>query len=108
MIQHPVFIRKIGAKAIVMTIIDTKSVSEFPDGDSFVIGKTDRSIYTGDNLNIALDSRTIMDSESFINVMSDNVGYPIAKTTGNTPDGILTEPIWFIRKSKSILEQMGA
>ena len=105
MIQHPVFLRCQGEKTIIVTIVDTEDLGLPVDGDMFIVAGTSSSIYSGNNPTITLDNRTLIRSKAFLKTLK--VDQEEEPTEGNSIEGILRMPIWFVKKCKSILEQMG-
>jgi len=96
--RHNVFIRRLGDKAVIITITDwddfkelaSKSEHEYPD---FLIGAVTTKSLNG------------------IPSMSININAEIEDITlkcrGESINGICHLPIWAIKKVKTIMEQMG-
>ncbi len=103
MIQHPVFLRCVGDKTIITTIIPTEELGIPIKDDMFIIATTGSSIYTNNNPSITLDSRTLIRPEAYLKTIKQED----EDIKGNSIGGILRLPIWFVRKVKSIMEQMG-
>ena len=111
--DHVAFIRRIGAgpqgKVIVTTVLDAESVGLKDDeNDVFVLATTCSTIYSGNNPAITLDNSHKQSSKEYAKIVSDlKDGEFIQDTIGLGIGGVLTGPYWVIKKSKSILEQMG-
>jgi hypothetical protein len=90
MLQHLAFIRKFEKVAIVVTVVDLESLEGIPN-ESFVVCTTRKSFTSG-----MMPSITI----------SDQVFDTDEDTKGNSIDGILTSPNWFIRKVTTGLEDL--
>lgn len=85
---HLAFVRKFGDKAVVVTVLDADQLKDIPD-ESFVVANTQSSIYSGMNPCITLNKHETFQNEE--------------ATRGNSFDGILTSPLWAIRKVKDAL-----
>ena len=110
--DHVVFIRRIEegpkGKVIVATVLDAESVGLKDDeNDVFVMATTESSIYSGNNPAITLDNPHKQTSKDYVKIISECKGVFAEDTIGLGMGGVFTGPYWFIKKSKSILEQMG-
>ena len=101
--QHPVFIRPLDKKAVIVTIINHEELELPTNDDTFIIGNTNKSIYTNNNPMITLDMSTALVAEEYLKT----IGEDISCVKGNGINGIITSPIWWIRKTKSVFEMMG-
>ena len=86
--QHLTFVRKLGDKTVLITVVDSEQVKDLPN-ESFVMSTTQSSIYTNMNPCITLNK-----SETFQNT---------EVTQGNSISGILTAPVWFVRTVRDAL-----
>jgi hypothetical protein len=90
---------------MVVTIVDTKELGLPLKGDMFIVANTGASLYTNNNPAITLDSNTLVDSNEYVKkIHKDDWGS--CKTYGHSASGVLTLPIWFIKKFKSVMEMM--
>jgi len=99
--QHPVFIRKLGNKTVLTTIIDTETLNDFPEGDSFAIALTDGSMFPG-TVTICLDAKQAVAAEEYIREATGEEG----GARGKSINGVLRAPWWFIKKTKTLLDQL--
>lgn len=108
--QHPVFIRGHGKKAIVVTVIDTEEFGlpeEFRKNDSFIIANTGASVYTNFNPTMIFDMSTLQSPESYLKSLNnDSEDDCRDMVKGNSIGGIVTEPLWWIKKFKSVFDMM--
>lgn len=88
--QHLTFVRKFEKVAIVVAVVDVSELENIPD-ESFVVSTMSKSIYTNMLPSIQL-SNQVIESPS--------------ETKGNSIDGILLSPNWFIRKVKTLFEDL--
>ena len=106
MYQHPVFIRRVGkgkeGKVIVCTILNADAFNlDDNESDVFFIASTESNLYTGNKPTITIEPRSKLQSEEYTKAGN------CESTIGNGISGILTSPLWFIKKTKSVLELMG-
>ena len=94
--QHPVFLRNVGDKTIITTIVDTKDLGLPLKDDMFMIANTGSSIYTNNNPTITLDKNSLLTSKEYLEAAGEKETY----VKGNSIAGVLTSPIWWIRKSE--------
>ena len=83
------------------TIIDTEILADFPEGDSFAIALTDGSMFPG-TVTMCLDVKHAHTAEEWVRDATGNEG----GTMGETINGILKAPLWFIKKTKTLLDQL--
>ena len=69
----------------------------------FIIATTGSFVYTNNNPSITLDSRTLISPKAYLKTIKQE-GEDIK---GDSIDGILRLPIWFVHKVKSIMEPDG-
>jgi hypothetical protein len=91
-------------KVILMAIVDETSLGlTEKDTDVFFIATT-TNIH---NPEIVLDKRSKTSSEEYVRVVNKNLGENFCEPTkGNSLTGIVRDPFWFIKKSKSVMEMM--
>ena len=106
-IQHPVFFRPVDdEKIMVMTVVDRESLPEIT-GDCFIIGTTERNPLSLGNPTITLNMSTVLSSEKYVNVINKaDLNAYAEDTKGNSPGGIFRGPYWFIKKIKTLAEQL--
>ena len=111
-INHNVFLQRQEpgpkGKVILVSIVDAESVG-MKDSESqvFIIGTTTASVYSGMNPSITLEAKTKFDAKDFVELVRKETGGFVEYTEGLGINGILQGPYWFIRKFKTIMEQMG-
>ena len=103
--QHPVFVRRIGhgkdSKIIVCTILDANAFKlNDNDNDVFFLATTESNIYNGNKPTITIEPTSKLQSEEYTGKYNE------CSTIGMSITGILTAPIWFVRKFKSVMEMM--
>lgn len=92
MVQHLAFVRKFESVAIVVTVMDVESLKDIPN-EKFVVCNTNNNFLSG-----MLPSITLTPA-----VFEHDHGD--SRTKGNSIDGILTSPHWFIRKIRTGFEE---
>lgn len=99
----PMFIRQTAeGKAILLTIIDPEELGLPTEGDRFILVTSTKNIYTGNKPTMTLDLSSVLTPEEYLaRADSDE-----ESTQGMGIGHILTIPIWFIKKFKSVVEQM--
>jgi hypothetical protein len=108
-IQHPVFCRKVEKnKVLVLTVVDIDSLPIAKDDvDVFFIATTESSILTGKNPTITIHTNSKVSAKRYVEIINDKGGgYGVHDTASMSIDGIATEAYWFIKKTKSMMEQM--
>jgi hypothetical protein len=109
-IQHPVFCRKVEKnKVLVMTVVDIDSLPiDKKDVDVFFIATTEsNSLFTGKNPTMTFDVDSKVSAKRYVEIINDKGGgYGVHDTANMSIDGIATEAYWFIKKFKTIMEQM--
>ena len=104
MITHPVFIRPLGDKAILVTIVDMESIGIEGTVDCFAIAQTEKNLSGVPT--IKLNPETILTVPRYIKLVDDTEFNNLEDTTGMSIDGILKSGYWFIRKYKSTMEKI--
>jgi hypothetical protein len=109
--QHPVFIRRIGkgptGKVIVVTILDAETVCMADDeSEIFYLAQTQKTLESRSNPAITLEKSSKFTSEEYIKAISKSTGEYVESTEGKSISGILTSPYWFLKKVKSLTEQL--
>jgi len=99
--QHPVFLRTVSKdKAILCTIIDPTEFGLETKADSFIMGATTKgNPYTGMNPTMTFMKDSQMPAKDYVDTLEQELGYEV-EVRGNSIGGILTLPIWFIKKLK--------
>lgn len=101
MIEHPVFARPMSDdKVMLVTIVDRDTLPLVKD-DCFIFATTGTNLYTGKHPSMTLNMDLVIDSKEYTQRAD------VEDTHGSSPSDVLRSPVWFIRKFKSILEQMG-
>lgn len=101
MIEHPVFARPVGDdKIMLVTIVDKDTLPAVKD-DCFIFATTGTNLYTGKHPSMTLNMDLVIDSKEYTEKVD------VEDTHGMSPNCILTGTYWFIRKFKSLIEQLG-
>jgi hypothetical protein len=104
---HPVYFQDSGdGKVIVATVLDKETLG-FKDKDEmvFMIATTSRDPLSK-NLQIILDKKTKTSSDEYVRIINEANGPgTVEPTRGMGINGILRSPYWFLKKTKTFLEQ---
>jgi hypothetical protein len=107
---HPVFCRRVGKdKVMVFTVLDKESLGlTDKDVDTFFVATTERNIITGlNNATIVIDMKTKTASDKYVKIVNEsNPGAWLEETKGMGLSGIATGAYWFLKKTRSLMEQL--
>jgi hypothetical protein len=112
-IQHSVFLQRQEpgpkGKVILVSVVDAESVGMAEsDSQAFVMATTTTSPYTRMNPTITLEITSKMSAKEYVVGARKSTGDEnIEHTKGMGISGILHGPYWFIRKFRTVIEQMG-
>ena len=112
-IQHSVFLQRQEpgpkGKVILVSIVDAESVGMAEsDSQAFVMATTTTSPYTRMNPTITLEITSKMSAKEYVEgARRANGDKSIEHTEGMGITGVLQGPYWFIRKFRTVVEQMG-
>jgi hypothetical protein len=111
-IQHSVFLQRQEpgpkGKVILVTVVDAESVGMESESQAFVMATTTTSPYTRMNPSITLEITSKMSAHEYVEGVRKSTGDgSIEHTEGMGISGVLHGPYWFIRKFRTIIEQMG-
>jgi hypothetical protein len=101
MIEHPVFARPVGDDRIILITVVDKDTLPAVKEDCFIFATTGTNLYMGKHPAMTLNMDSIIDTKEYAKIADDE------DTIGNSITGILRKPYWFIRKFKSLIEQLG-
>jgi len=111
-INHPIYLQRAEkgplGKVTLIAIVDAESVG-MKDTDECIwmmATTTPSSLYTGNSPSISLAIDSKMTSEEYVDKLNES-GVGVEHTRGMGISGILKGAYWFIRKTRTILEQMG-
>ena len=94
-------------KVIVVTILDAETVGMADEeSEIFYLAQTQRSLESRGNPAITLEKSSKFTSKEYIEELSKKTGEYYEPTEGNGISGILTSPYWFLKKVKSLAEQL--
>jgi hypothetical protein len=85
-------------KVLLLTIVDRDTLPI--EDDCFIMATTTASVHTNFNPSITLEMTSKLESKEYTSATNE------PDTHGESISGILKRPLWFIRKFKSLMEQM--